>query len=322
VLTCARQSEYHVVVSAAVRQIIDQIENLNTYRRGERRAPHKPLLLLVALARLKQGQHEITFPEIEGALKPLLEAYAPPVAAKHQPELPYWHLQSDGLWRVTDAERLPRQAGGFPKMPALRETVGGFPEDVARSLLGQPGLIEEIAQLILDEHFPPSVHEDILAAVGLGAIEVPRQVRDSTVPTARLRPRDPTFRGRVLRAYEHRCAVTGFRAALGGSFFGCEAGHVMWHAYGGPDTVDNGISMEPTIHKLFDAGAWSLTDDRRILVSADYTGSEAAVVRLREHHGRPIRAPIGGESPVGLDYIRWHREPGLGGVFRGPAMSL
>jgi predicted restriction endonuclease len=41
--------------------------------------------------------------------------------------------------------------------------------------------------------------------------------------------------------------------------------------------------MEPTIHKLFDAGAWTLTDDHRVLVSADYTGSETAVVRLREH---------------------------------------
>ena len=130
------------------------------------------------------------------------------------------------------------------------------------------------------------------------------------------------FRKKVLRAYEHRCAVTGFRAALGGSYFGCEAGHVQWHAFGGPDTVENGISMEPTIHKLFDAGAWTLTDDHRVLVSADYTGSETAVNRLREHHGRLIRLPITGQPLLGVDYIRWHREPELGGVFRTPALAL
>jgi putative restriction endonuclease len=309
-------------VNKAVRQIIDRIERLNTYRRGDRRAPHKPLLLLVAMARLQRGQQLLTFGEVEQGLGPLLRAYAPPVAGRHQPELPYWHLQSDGLWTVRNSERLERQAGGFPKMSALRKSEAGFPDGVARSLLGEPGLIEEITQLLLDKHFPPSMHEDIVSAVGLAASEAPGQVRDSTLPPATQRIRDPVFRQRVLRAYEHRCAVTGFRAALGGSFFGCEAGHVMWHAYGGPDAVDNGIAMEPTIHKLFDAGAWTLTDDRRVLVSADFTGSEQAVARLREQHGKPLREPIGGEPPVAREYIRWHRDPSLGGVFRGPAMSL
>ena len=60
---------------------------------------------------------------------------------------------------------------------------------------------------------------------------------------------------------------------------------MQWHAYYGPDIVANGIALEPTIHKLFDAGACSLTDDRRILVSANYTGSDEAVARLRAHHG-------------------------------------
>ena len=207
-------------------------------------------------------------------------------------------------------------------MPALRGTSAGFPEDVAEALLNEEGLAEQLVHTVLEQHFPPSVHEDIIAAVGLGSDEHVWEVREQSPILRKMRPRDPTFRKKVLRAYEHRCAVTGFRAALGGSYFGCEAGHVQWHAFGGPDTVENGISMEPTIHKLFDAGAWTLTDDRRLLVSADYTGSEAAVVRLREHHGKPIRKPVAGEPLLGLDYIRWYRESNLGGVFRGPALAI
>ena len=111
------------------------------------------------------------------------------------------------------------------------------------------------------------------------------------------------------------------RAALGGSYCGCEAAHVQWHAYNGSDTVDNGISLEPTLYKLFDAGVWTLSDDRRILVSAEFTGSDSAVERLREHHGRPLRDPLPGEMGVSKDYIRWHREPDLGGVFRRPALA-
>ena len=236
-------------------KILNRVENLNTYRRGDRRAPHKPLLLLMALAKLKNGKNRIHFPDVEEQLRPLLNAYAPPVSARHQPELPYWHLQSDGLWHVEGAELLERQRGGFPRISALRETSAGFPDDVAQALQSEDGLVEQIVHAVLEEHFPASMHEDIIAAVGLGAIGDTWQVREPSIALKKVRPRDPNFRKKVLRAYEHRCAVTGFRAALGGSYFGCEAGHVQWHAFGGPDTVENGISMELTIHKLFDAGA-------------------------------------------------------------------
>ena len=103
---------------------------------------------------------------------------------------------------------------------------------------------------------------------------------------------------------------------------GCEAAHVQWHAYEGPDSVENGFVLEPTLHKLFDAGAWPLTDDRRVLVSADLTGTDSTVERVRGLHGDPLRPPLPGEAEISVEYIRWHREPDLGGVFRHPALPL
>ena len=77
--------------------ILRRVSSLKTYRRGDRRAPHKPLLLLLAIGQLLRGNSRLSFGEVEERLSPLLKAYAPPVAARHQPELPYWHLRSDGL---------------------------------------------------------------------------------------------------------------------------------------------------------------------------------------------------------------------------------
>lgn len=88
------------------------------------------------------------------------------------------------------------------------------------------------------------------------------------------------------------------------------------------DHVSNGFAVEPTLHKLFDAGAWSLTDDRRVLVSADLTGTDATVERIRGMHGEPMRAPISVALEVSVEYIQWHREPDQGGVFRQPALPL
>lgn len=300
---------------------LDRLRRLNVYRSGQRRAPHKPLLLLLAIAELLRGKATLPFSQVETQLAPLLEQYAPPVKSNHEPKLPYWHLRSDGLWEIPGAETLPLQAGGFPRMPALRGTSGHLTADFKQALIEQPSLLPAAVVTLLDTYFPPSLHEEILAAVGL---DVPAVDGDAQPPTEHptRRPRDPRFRQDVLRAYEHRCALTGFRAALGGSYFGCEAAHIQWHAYDGPDTVDNGLAIEPTLHKLLDAGAWTLTDDRRVLVSADLTGTYETIGRIRRLHGQRVRTPLAGVPPVSVEYIRWHREEKLGGVFRHPALPL
>ena len=300
---------------------LEMIRKLNVYRQGDRRAPHKPLLLLLAIAELLRGHTEISFGEAESNLIPLLKAYAPPVKARHQPELPYWYLRSDGLWMVPGADELPRQSGGFPKMSALRSSHGQLEHGFARALSTDRSFLMATIEALLDGHFPESIHEDILESVGL-ALPQQETAANSAPLDAPQRTRNPSFRKDVLRAYEHRCAVTGFRAALAGQYFGCEAAHVQWHAYDGPDSVANGFAVEPTLHKLFDAGAWTLTDDRRILVSAELTGTDATVERLRDLHGRQLRKPLSGEREIGVDHIQWHREAGLGGVFRHPALPL
>lgn len=61
---------------------LHKVANLNVYKRGYRRAPHKALLLLVAIAQLLQGNRTLSFTEVESKLVPLLKAYAPPVAGR------------------------------------------------------------------------------------------------------------------------------------------------------------------------------------------------------------------------------------------------
>ena len=305
----------------ALENVLGKISKLRTYQHGERRAPHKPLLLLFAIGQRMRAKDSLPYPAVRNALLPLLNAYARPVQNQHQPELPYWYLRSDKLWQVEGAEGLPLTLGGFPRRDALRRTSGRLDDEVQQIIATDPDGTRVVVKRILDEHFPSALHEDILAAVGINLLPE-NSVIDAPDAAVGMRSRDPRFRANVLRAYEYQCAATGFRAALGGSYFGCEAAHVRWHSYEGPDDVANGIALEPTLHKLFDAGAWTLTDDRRILVSQQFTGSEQAVNKLRGLHGKYLRSPLDGEPKVALEFIRWHREAGLGGVFRLPALDL
>lgn len=303
--------------------ICDRLQNLNTAVVKGNRAPHKPLLILVALGEWQRGNKRIAFADIEEKLILLLKVWAPPTRSKPQAELPYWYLMSDGLWQVEQADRLARKASGFPTIAAMRQSHAGFTTDVLEWLDTDSSAIHTIAGLILQQHFLPSTYQSVLDQCGLDIpalfeLESPNQIKDST--NAQQRYRVASFRHDVLKAYDHRCAVSGFQITLGGSAIACEAAHIQAHAFNGPDTVDNGLALEPTLHVLFDRGIWSISDDHRVLVSQEFTGSDAGLERIRSLSGQRIRDPLPGQPKLNVEYIRWHREAEHGGIFRAPAL--
>src|SRR5215471_9580649 len=85
--------------------LIQRFRALNVWRRGDERAPHKPLLVLYALGQLQAGAARfIPFDQLERPLERLLEEFGPPRKSPH-PELPFYHLQTDGVWEID--ERVP-----------------------------------------------------------------------------------------------------------------------------------------------------------------------------------------------------------------------
>ena len=291
-------------------ELLDRVARLNVWKRGGQRAPHKPLLMLLALARLQQGATRLTpFAELADPLRGLLEEFGPTRKSYH-PEYPFWRLQNDGLWQVTSASPMRRRHGSTDvPVNVLRdaEALGGFPEDVDDALRTDPRLVTSVAKALLDAHFPESLHEEILAETGL-----------SLSQSSRRRPaRDPAFRLEVLNAYEHRCAVCGFDARLDGRSIGIEAAHVKWHAAGGPDQVDNSLALCALHHKALDFGLYGVDDHHHIVVSRRLSGGEHVWLSLVRHHGAPLRPPQSGLPTVATPYLAWHREE----VFKGPARA-
>jgi putative restriction endonuclease len=170
------------------------------------------------------------------------------------------------------------------------------------ALRREPDLLGRIARLLLDLHFPPSLHAELCEAVGLGL----EPAEAEQLPTER-RQRDPRMRELVLAAYEYRCAFCGYDGRIGAVPVGLEAAHVRWWAFGGPDDIENGLCLCSLHHKLFDKGVLGVADDRRILVSQRFVGHSPAA---REHvialAGRPLIGPQPGAHPVADAHRDWH----------------
>lgn len=288
------------------RSIRRHFEDITVWKRGAQRAPHKPLLVLYALGKLERDQRWLPFSEIDEALTDLLEEFGPP-RKRHHPEYPFWRLQNDDVWTVPHDEPLTRRSSNTDplKSELLKHDVhGGFTEDVWSALHDDASLRHDVTRMLLDEHFPSSLHEDILDAVGL-------EVTFSRL--ARRLPRDPQFRIDVLRAYNHTCAVCGFDLKLDARPIGLEAAHIQWRQAQGPDEVSNGLCLCALHHKMLDKGAIHVTVDLHLRVAKAVHGSEPHMQRLRNRDGKRIRTPQrNAHYPTG-DVVTWHANE----VYRG-----
>jgi putative restriction endonuclease len=257
-------------------------------------------LLLHALGRFQQdADSELRYSAVEKDLQSLLTEYGPP--HRTTPAYPFHHLVSDGVWEVR-TDHGPGSPG--TEVRVLRETgaTGRLAPELQTALRGEPELLGRIARLLLDLHFPPSLHSELCEAVGL---ELEPAETGHLVPARR--QRDRRMRELVLTAYEYRCAFCGYDGRIGTVWVGLEAAHVRWWAFGGPDDVDNGLCLCSLHHKLFDKGVLGVDDGHRILVSQHFVGHSPAA---REHvvalAGRPLIGPQPGTHPVATDHRAWH----------------
>ena len=98
-------------------EVLAAFRDLTIWARGDRRAPHKPLLILLALGEWQRGNRDpIAFAAIEPRLQNLLGQFGPPRASS--PEEPFWRLRRDGVWELAGTEHLPAPAATDP--PGLR----------------------------------------------------------------------------------------------------------------------------------------------------------------------------------------------------------
>jgi len=113
-----------------------------------------------------------------------------------------------------------------------------------------------------------------------------------------------SFRVLVTDAYQRRCAVSGERTLPV-----LEAAHIRPYADRGPHQVANGLLLRADLHKLFDDGYITVTEDHHVLVSPS--------IRERFENGREYyrfdKQPLAIMPPEPVnqpsrEFLRWHNE--------------
>ena len=255
-----------------------------------------------------QGEERLLpYAEVDKELGELLREFGPR-RQNYQTQFPFWRLQNDGVWEIPEAYLVSQTSSGDARKSDLDvyEISGAFTEDIARLLQDDHELALRIAQGMLDAHFPASIHEDILQAVD---IELP-----SAGPGIGRRYSD--FLTNVLKAYEYRCAVCGFDVRLRHQPVALEAVHIKWQQAGGPDVETNGLALCVLHQRLFDRGAFSLSDGLQIMVSDEANGSAGFQEWLMRFHGQQLKFPQRQSYCPDEKYVSWHVKEVFQGDYR------
>lgn len=117
------------------------------------------------------------------------------------------------------------------------------------------------------------------------------------------------FRVLVADAYTRRCAVTGEKTLPV-----LEAAHIKSYSESGPHQTANGLLLRSDIHKLFDSGYISITEDYRVEVSKRIKEEYQNGKEYYAYHGKELMIlPSAQNDQPSRGYIQWHND----NVYRG-----
>lgn len=152
---------------------MDSFRKLGVYSRNGRRAVHKPLLVLLLLADIQRGGNgELRFNDVDSKLSDLIDRFSGPAGSSAKAHYPFWYLQNDGIWSLSDREKLhPRtgkKGGGEPSISLMRQVnpLGAMPPALVAQLRDPKALQRSIAD-ILETSFPPELRAGVIDAAGL-----------------------------------------------------------------------------------------------------------------------------------------------------------
>lgn len=126
---------------------------------------------------------------------------------------------------------------------------------------------------------------------------------------AKVRIGQGAFRVLVTDAYSRRCTISGEKTLPV-----LEAAHIKPYALSGLNTTDNGLLLRADLHKLFDSGYVTVTDNYHVEISKRIKEEFENGRDYYKYHGQQlISLPHSQMEMPNTDFLRWHND----NIYRG-----
>lgn len=299
-------------------------------------APHKPVLLLAVLEGVARGEivsNRIAItPELILCFK---EYWSKLVVTQHKMNfaLPFYHMRTEPFWKLVckpGYEIALTSSHSIKSLSALNDALLWAEIDEALFLLMNDAVTNALLkQHLLDLYFP-NAHHVAVDYTSLHNIEKEilheehsnyQQHISSLLKTLskeeaeeELFVRGSLFKREVPKQYNYTCAISRMQVVSVSNVQMVDACHIVPFSISNDDTIKNGISLSPTLHRAFDRGLISISEDYKVMVSPLVRDDRSAAA-LTYYDGHPILTPTHTAYLPSQDNLAWHRgEVFLGGV--------
>jgi putative restriction endonuclease len=294
-------------------------------------APHKPILLLSIISLIRKS--EITSNRIEitpGLVLEFKSIWALLVVSQHTANfsLPFFHMRSEPFWRlVTKAGMfIPvTSSNSIKSLGTLKDSIA-FAE-VDKDLFDL--LIDSVSSSILEEkllemYFPETksnyrlndysfvqqLETQILHDDRESYAERISELRESLSNDEfeeEIFVRSGVFKREIPKIYDYQCAVSGMRVESTTNAQLVDACHIIPFAISKDDTITNGISLSPNLHRAFDRGLLTINADYVVRISPAIKENESPY-SLRQFEGKQIKLPNETKYYPSIENLNWHKK--------------
>jgi putative restriction endonuclease len=294
-------------------------------------APHKPILLLSIIRLFEKeiftGNQISVLPELVAAFK---SNWTKLVVTNHFSifALPFYHMNSEPFWKLIPnigCEKWIESKSSMRSFGNLTTAIKYALIDTELSNLLMTAVNREVLKIsLLDKYFPdtksnfgtngggddfPSKEllHDNSETYKQKIIELKNKVDENTFQEE-IFIRSGLFKREIPKIYNHTCAISGLRISAVVNVSMIDACHIVPFSEGYDDTLTNGISLCPNLHRAFDRGLISISDDFTILINKNFVENKKSTFNLSQFAGQQIFLPYAEELYPDLRNIAAHRK--------------
>jgi len=293
-------------------------------------APHKPILLLSIIDLFEKGilsdNHIYILPELVAAFK---SKWSKLVVTNHFPifALPFYHMSSEPFWTLIPnigCEKWIESKSSMRSLGNLTIAVqfASFDNELSDILL-VPEYRDILKISLLDKYFHEtksnygiSDNNDLPTASILyesseeykrKLVELKNKI-DENAFQEEVFIRGGLFKREIPKIYCNTCAISGLRIDAIANVTMVDACHIVPFSKGYDDTLTNGIALCPNLHRAFDRGLISISDDYTVLINKNFVESRTSTYNLYQFESKGIILPNTIGMYPSLENIRKHRE--------------